>query len=173
MLLATVGVGTADAGARYARLQGQPVRAAATKNGEERVLVLNRIAQAILERQRGKHPEMVWTYEGEPLGDLNTTAWINGRARAAKRYKEVLGRECPNGFRTLHVHDWRHTFGRRLRAAGVSKETRSALLGHSDGGDMTTHYSAAEILELVNAVRKIEAPLGSVPTLTVIRAQAA
>lgn len=144
-----------------------------TKNGEERVVVLNRIAQAIIERQRGKHQERVWTYEGRPLEDLHGTAWLKGRAEAAKRYPEVLGRECPDGFKTLHIHDFRHTFGRRLRAAGVSKETRAALLGHTNGGDMTTHYSAAELLELVEAVRTIEMPLGSTPTLSVIRAQAA
>lgn len=150
-----------------------------SKNGEERVLVHNRIAQEIIDRQRGRHPEMVWTWRRtpkmayRPLADLNTTAWVNGRDRAAAKYQSVLGRPCPEGFRTLHVHDWRHTFGRRLRAAGVSQETRAKLLGHSDGGDMTTHYSAAELLELIQAVRKIEVPLGSAPTLTVIRAAAA
>lgn len=150
----------------------------ATKNGEERVLVLNKMAQAILERQRGKHAEFVWTWRRalgryHPLADINTTSWVAGRNRAAAKYGDVLGRECPSGFATLHPHDLRHTFGRRLRAAGVAKETRAKLLGHSDGGDMTTHYSAAEMLELVQAVRKIEVPLGSAPTLTVIRARAA
>jgi integrase len=84
----------------------------------------------------------------------------------------VLGAECPKGFKTLHVHDLRHTFSRRLRAARVSKETRSLLLGHSTG-DITTHYSAAELQELVDAVRKIEVTIGSTPTLTVLRVQAA
>jgi integrase len=144
-----------------------------TKNGEERVIVQNRVAQQIVERQRGKHPEYVWTFEGRPLVDLHGSAWPRARAEAVKCYQEVLGRECPEGFKTLHIHDFRHTFGRRLRAAGVSRETRAALLGHSNGGDMTTHYSAAELLELIEAVRKIEVPLGSAPTLSVIRAQAA
>lgn len=144
-----------------------------TKNGEERVIVLNKVCQAIVERQRGKHATKVWTIAGRPLGDINGKAWRGGRARAAAKYEEVLGRECPDGFKTLHVHDLRHTFGRRLRAAGVSKETRAALLGHSNGGDMTTHYSAAELKELFDAVRQIEVPIGSAPTLTMIRAQAA
>ena len=42
----------------------------------------------------------------------------------------------------------------RLRAAGVTRETRSALLGHKTG-DITTHYSAPEIRELLSADDKI------------------
>ena len=52
------------------------------------------------------------------------------------------------------VHNLRHTFGRRLRAACVPLETRKALLGHAHG-DITTHYSAAEVFELIEAVEKI------------------
>ena len=148
------------------------------KNGQERVIVLNRVAQAVIERQRGRHDEFVFTYrrsekgKHRPIAASNNTAWVKARARAATRYQEVLGAECPLGFKTLHVHDLRHTFGRRLRAAGVSKETRAMLLGHSTG-DVTTHYSAAELQELVDAVRKIEVTIGSAPTLTVLRVQAA
>ena len=54
----------------------------------------------------------------------------------------------------LRVHDLRHTFGRRLRAAGVSLETRKVLLGHKNG-DITTHYSAPEIKELIDAVDRL------------------
>ena len=61
---------------------------------------------------------------------------------------------APWGFRNLRVHDLSHTFGRRLRTAGVNKETRAALPGHKSG-DITTHYSQAEILELIDAVREI------------------
>lgn len=51
-------------------------------------------------------------------------------------------------------HNLKHTFGRRLRNAGVPLETRKALLHHNDG-DITTHYSPAEIAELLAAVEKI------------------
>jgi hypothetical protein len=43
---------------------------------------------------------------------------------------------------------------RRLRAAGVSKETRSVVLGHRNG-DITTHYSAPEIEEILTALNKL------------------
>lgn len=143
-----------------------------TKAGRVRVLVLNSIAMAVIERQRGRHGEFVFTYEGKPVGNTNNVGWRRARARAAAKYPEILRAECPDGFRTLHVHDLRHTFGRRLRAAGVSDETRADLLGHSTG-NITTHYSQAELRELVEAVRLIEYPLGSLPTLTVLRSQAA
>ncbi len=50
----------------------------------------------------------------------------------------------------MRVHDIKHTFGRRLRSAGVSLEDRAGLLGHK-AGRITTHYSAAEIENLINA----------------------
>jgi len=52
------------------------------------------------------------------------------------------------------VHNLRHTFGRRLRSAGIPLETRKALLGHANG-DITTHYSAAELDELIQATEAI------------------
>ena len=52
------------------------------------------------------------------------------------------------------MHNLRHTFGRRLRSAGVALETRKALLGHANG-DITTHYSAAELQELIQAAERI------------------
>ncbi len=67
------------------------------------------------------------------------------------------------------MHNLRHTFGRRLRAAGVSNETRKALLGHADG-DITTHYSAAELQELITAVESIlNRNIAQTPTLTIIK----
>jgi len=52
------------------------------------------------------------------------------------------------------VHNLRHTFGKRLRSAGIPLETRKALLGHANG-DITTHYSAAELQELISATESI------------------
>ncbi len=46
--------------------------------------------------------------------------------------------------------DLKHTFRRRLRAAGVPVEMRKVLLGHRNG-DITTHYSAPELEELLEA----------------------
>lgn len=126
------------------------------KNGEPRVIVLNDAAQAILERIRGRHPRFVFTSPRmrRGLSHLRAAGWLRARTRAAQRYREWFGVDAPAGFRTVRVHDLRHTFGRRLRAAGVSLEDRRDLLGHK-GPEVTTHYSAAEIGRLVEAANRI------------------
>jgi len=55
---------------------------------------------------------------------------------------------------SVRVHDLKHTFGRRLRAAGVGLETRRVLLGHKND-DITVHYSPAELRELLEGVGKL------------------
>jgi len=53
--------------------------------------------------------------------------------------------------------------------AGVPLETRKALPGHANG-DITTHYSAAELEELLHAAEKIvDRGTAQSPTLTLIR----
>ena len=52
------------------------------------------------------------------------------------------------------VHNLKHTFGRRLRAARVPLEARRVLLGHTNR-DITTHYSAPELAELVQAAERV------------------
>jgi integrase len=54
----------------------------------------------------------------------------------------------------VRVHDLRHTFGHRLRAAGVSFEDRQDLLGHTSER-MTTHYSAPDISRLIEAAESV------------------
>ena len=108
-----------------------------TKNGEERIVVLNRIARSVIESQRGKHHEYVFTYNGERIARINNHAWRKARNRV--------------GLPLVRVHDLRHTFGHRLRAAGVSFEDRQDLLGHRSGR-ITTHYSAPDLSRLLHAV---------------------
>lgn len=110
------------------------------KNGEERLVVLNRVARSVIEKVRGEHAEYVFTYEGNPVTCMNTQAWRKARTRA--------------GLSQVRVHDLKHTFGRRLRAAGVSFEDRQDLLGHKSGR-ITTHYSAAELANLIAAAEKV------------------
>lgn len=130
------------------------------KNGEERLVVLNRVAASVIEECRGAHPEYVFTWKKGPAGknwptkSMNNTSWQTGRAAAAKTYGAAFGETAPTGFANVRVHDLKHTFGRRLRAAGVSLETRKVLLGHKNG-DITSHYSAPEIEELIDAANRI------------------
>jgi NAD(P)H-dependent flavin oxidoreductase YrpB (nitropropane dioxygenase family) len=65
----------------------------------------------------------------------------------------LTGEPAPEGFRNLRVHDLKHTYGRRLRAVGVSFEDRQDLLGHKSTR-ITTHYSASELANLIAASEK-------------------
>jgi len=106
------------------------------KNGQERIVVLNRIARKVVEGERGKHPRIVFTYRGERLTRVRNHAWKRARDRA--------------GLPQVRVHDLRHTFGHRLRAAGVSFEDRQDLLGHKSVR-ITTHYSSPDLIRLLDA----------------------
>lgn len=110
------------------------------KNGDERLVVLNSIAHEIVSKQRGKCTEHVFTYRGGPITRMLNSAWLS--ARKANKLEQV------------RVHDLKHTFGRRLRAAGVSFEDRQDLLGHRSGR-ITTHYSAAELSRLLEAANSV------------------
>jgi integrase len=137
------------------------IPAAKVKNGEERLVVLNRVASSVVESVRDMHPEYVFvrkfekTEECRPVTKMNNTAWKAARERAADKWQEQSGGEAaPEGFRRVRVHDLKHTFGRRLRAAGVSFEDRQDLLGHKSGR-ITTHYSQSELANLITAADKI------------------
>lgn len=128
------------------------------KNGEERLVVLNRFAKSVIESQRGRHPVYVFVHgrdgERHPVTKMNNTAWKSARERAAKAWEERHGEAAAEGFRRVRVHDLKHTFGRRLRAAGVSFEDRQDLLGHKSGR-ITTHYSQAELSNLIRAADQL------------------
>ena len=112
---------------------------ARVKNGEDRLVVLNKTALSVINEVRGQHPEYVFTYAGRPTSHMLNSGWKRARKKADL---------------AVRVHDLKHTFGRRLRAAGVSFEDRQDLLGHKSGR-ITTHYSAAEIGNLVAAANKV------------------
>ena len=109
------------------------------KNRQDRLVVLNRVAEGVIEEMRGIHPEFVFTYRGRPINKVYGPAWRKARERA--------------GLPDVRVHDLKHTFGRRLRAAGVSFEDRQDLLGHKSGR-ITTHYSMPELENLIAASNK-------------------
>ena len=115
-------------------------RNSGVKNGEDRLVVLNEAAKAVVDACRGEHCEFVFSYRGKPVKFMNNSAWQKARQEA--------------GLAGVRVHDLKHTFGRRLRAAGVPLETRRVLLGHKSG-DITTHYSAPEMAELIEAANSV------------------
>jgi integrase len=110
------------------------------KNGDERLVVLNGVARSVIDARRGAHATHVFTYDGHPIRRMLTSAWIRARRKV--------------GLSQVRVHDLKHTFGRRLRAAGVSFEDRQDLLGHRSAR-VTTHYSAPELARLIEAANRI------------------
>jgi integrase len=135
------------------------IPSARVKNGEERLVVLNRVAASIVKAQRGVHRTHVFVRtfkEGppRPVGGMNNTAWQRARELAALDLEQLTGDPAPTGFRNVRVHDLKHTFGRRLRAAGVSFEDRQDLLGHKSSR-ITTHYSQAELSNLIEAANRV------------------
>lgn len=66
------------------------------------------------------------------------------------------------------MHDLKHTFGRRLRAAGISFEDRQDLLGHRSGR-ITTHYSSAELQNLHKAANAVCGKQHNGVVLTLLR----
>ena len=124
------------------------------KNRQDKVVVLYRVAEDIIEERRRDHPEWVFTYRGHRIRTMNTTAWKAARKR--------LGLD-------VRIHDLRHTFGRRLRAAGVSFEDRQDLLGHKSGR-VTTHYSMPELMSLITAANAVCGNQSrKSPALTILR----
>ncbi|HET7174509.1 MAG TPA: tyrosine-type recombinase/integrase [Gammaproteobacteria bacterium] len=131
------------------------------KNKMDRLVVLNTVAESVVKAQEGRHAEFVFTYPGrygnserKPVTKVYNTAWKKARERAATRYEMEFGRKCPDGFKSIRVHDLKHSFGRRLRAAGVSLEDRQDLLGHKSAR-ITTEYSCAEIGSLIEAANRV------------------
>ena len=119
------------------------------------LVVLNRTARSVVDEVRGIHPEYVFTYKGHPINGINNSSW--------KRVRQQVG--LPQ----VRVHDLKHTFGRSLRAAGVPLETRKVLLGHRNG-DITTHYSAPELEELLGAANRVyEERSGKSPALVMLK----
>jgi integrase len=93
------------------------IPAEAIKTKRPHVVILNDAAWSIVQAQRGQHPVWVFTYRGHRVGTMNNNGWQQVRREA--------------GLRAVRVHDLRHTYACRLRAAGESAEDRAALLGHA------------------------------------------
>lgn len=146
------------------------------KNKQDRLVVLNSIAKSVIESQRGRHSKRVFTYSGrwgtserQPVTRMYNTAWKYARANAAERYEKEIGSACPAGFRHVRVHDLKHTFGRRLRAAGVGFEDRQDLLGHKSAR-VTTEYSTPELAQLIEAANTVIKPSSrKSPAVTLLR----
>jgi len=121
------------------------------KSRRPHVVILNDAAWSIVETQRGEHPQWVFPFRGKRVKRMNNTAW-----KRARREAELVD---------VRVHDLRHAFATRLRAAGVAEEDRAALLGHARR-TMPELYASADVGRLVALANRV---LDRVATRTILR----
>ena len=87
-----------------------------TKNGTPRGVPLNRDAVAVLEAERGKHPQFCFTFRGQPIGwELSNSAWVSAVQKAE--------------LEDFRFHDLRHTWASWHRQAGTSCDELKDLGG--------------------------------------------
>jgi len=119
------------------------------KGNRQHVAILNDVAWNVIESCRGTHPDYVFTYRNEKkqlsanrIDTMNNTGWQKARNRV--------------NLSQVRVHDLRHTYGQRLREAGVSNEDRAVLMGHATS-NMSEHYATptvSRLIEMANLVTK-------------------
>jgi integrase len=84
---------------------------------------------------------LIFTFKGQSIRSIKT-AWRTSLTRA--------------GIRHYRFHDLRHAFNSRLLEAGVVREIRMSLMGHSLGDDPQAIYSHVELPAKREAIRKLE-----------------
>ena len=85
----------------------------AFKSKRAHVVILNDVAWSIVQGQRGKDPIWVFPYRGRRMTTMNNNAWQRVRREA--------------GLQGVRVHDLRHAFACRLRAAGAGTGDAQSL----------------------------------------------
>ena len=127
------------------------IPAEAVKSKRAHVVILNDAAWSIIQALRGRHPIWVFTYRSRPVGTMSNNGWQQARRQV--------------GLPQVRVHDLRHTFACRLRAAGVAAEDRAVLLGHATQ-TMVGHYASADVGRLLRLSNLV---LNRQETRTVLR----
>lgn len=125
-----------------------------TKNGHQRAVICNSIARKAVERQRKWQAANVWSEYVFPSKASNR---LGSRCMAVGRIWADAWRAAglPSGpLVKKGIHNCRHTFAHRLRAAQVPKEDRNALLGHANT-DLAEHYATPDIARLLSYAEQI------------------
>lgn len=110
-----------------------------TKNGKSRAVICNSLAREAVEYQDGMDSEYVFPgqYCYRTMGD----AWVR-----AGLPKDPLIRKG--------VHNFRHTFGHRLRSFNVPAEDRNLLLGHANS-NLSEHYADGDLERLSEMAERV------------------
>ena len=111
-----------------------------TPEGEAREIPLTSDLLEQLKSER-KDSGLLFTFNERPIRSIKT-AW-----------KTALRK---SGIRRLRFHDLRHSFNSRLIEAGVIREVRMALMGHSTSEDVHSRYCQIELPLKREAIQKLE-----------------
>lgn len=124
---------------RHLRVSG-----AEHKNGRPHSVPLNQAAIDVLLKRQGDHPTHVFTYDGNPVVRVNTSAWRNALQRA--------------GILDFRWHDLRHTFATWHREAGTPTHELQRL-GRWKTQSMVERYAHVAPEGLQFAARRLDALL--------------
>lgn len=120
-----------------------------TKNGKDRAVICNSIARRAVGHFRSNGSEFVFP-----------SRWHGGRGGRIRQSGKVWSQAWKKaGLPTdplirKGIHNLRHTFGHRLREAGVPEEDRALLLGHNNSS-LVQHYAMQTIERLIEMVELI------------------
>jgi integrase len=110
-----------------------------TKNGEDRPIICNSISARVVGYMRDGHfqgrPRPGYVFPRMTVSKILNKAWVAAGLPDEKLVKKG-------------IHNLRHTYGYRLRQAGVQAEDRDSLLGHNKKS-MSQHYAIADLRKLV------------------------
>jgi integrase len=125
-----------------------------TKNGEQRAVICNSIARRAVEHQRkwqAKYGQSDFVFPSNWVGNrggkvrASGQAWTNAWKAAGLPVDKLVKRG---------IHNCRHTFAYRLRAAGVPQEDRNALLGHARTS-LAEHYAPGDLARLLEYAERV------------------
>ena len=116
------------------------------KNGRPHSVPLNQAAMDVLERRQGDHSTHVFTYEGNPIVQVNTKAWRKALQRA--------------GILDFRWHDLRHTFATWHREAGTPTHELQRLGGWKTQS-MVERYAHVAPEGLQFAASRLDSYLGT------------
>jgi integrase len=118
-----------------------------TKERKSKKVPISKTLRTILMQVPGRGTSgYVFRYKGSAISDIRT-GFIEGCKEAGIQY----GRK--GGF---VFHDLRHTAKTIARKAGVDKNVRMIIFGHSDGNDMDSHYDTVDEGDLIDAIDRVE-----------------
>ena len=111
-----------------------------TKNGKARAVILNSVALNVVEHNRKLYGnnELVFPSPNGNVVQSVSRSWNKAWIKAGLPDDPLIKKG---------IHNFRHTYGQRLRASGVPEEDRDALLGHANKS-LSQHYAQADVERL-------------------------